>query len=243
MPIEDEVLKQLVFWLWISLGAMIEFLIVFLCYWLIPMERRSRFLSFLTKRSYGVVEVVGKGKKITKHLVNLFEDFATVRGGVYVLDPAFVYTKDGAPVIHYDEKNAFEPRQFTSDVEVKKLLKSGDFKNLPKGVQEKLEKHGIKELRKILEESGEIKKIYLRPISMKADRPKKEIFDPQMVNAIFLKQKALAESEALVKVIRMLKMLLLAALACAAVAAALSFMNYDLLSGGDVLAIFGKAAG
>lgn len=219
----------------IMLIAMIEFLIIFLCYWLIPIERRARFYSFITKRSYGVIEILGKGKKVTKHLANLFLDYATVRNGVFVLNPEFVYMKDGCPVIHYDEKDAFEPSKLSSGEEIKNILDKKALAQLPKQIKAALEFAGITELKKIIVGMPDIEKVYVKPIKLKKVRPKEKWRDPQMVKNIFMKQKALAESEAMVKTIRQLKILIYLAFAAGLLSLVMSYMNFDILSGGDVL--------
>lgn len=231
----DPLLEQALLYLWITLGVCIEFLIVFFCYWLIPIEKRSRFVSFLTKKSYGVIKIMGKGKKITRHMVNLFLDYAVVRGGVFIFNPDLVYLEDGAPVLYYDEKDAFEPSKLSSDLKLKEVLDKDVFKTLPKNVQDALKIAGIDQLKKISEEIPEISKIYLSPVRLKKEKPREKVRDPQMVNAIFMKQKALAESEAWTKMIKQFKILMFATLISAAIAAALGFMCYDILSGGGVV--------
>lgn len=232
------VIDDLMFILVVVWGSVVACIIAVLAYWLIPIERRARFLSVVTKKAYGIIEIVGKGKHITKHLANFFEDYAIVRGGVFVFNPDYVYIKDGARCIHFDEKDAFEPSDFTDSAKVRQMIKSED---LPEGVRKIIEDAGIKEIKQKLlgtmfsKGMPTIDKIYLTPVNMRKIQPKEKVRDPQMVNAIFMKQKALAESEALLKIINMLKILLLVAAGAAAIAAVLGYLNYDILSGGGLV--------
>jgi hypothetical protein len=211
-------------------GVVLELLILVICYFFFPIEKRARTLSFLTKKAYGVVEVVGKGRNITKHLTNFYRDFAYIRGGVYFLDPRFVYVKDGARCIHFDEKDAFTPVDFTSKANIKKMLKTTNFKDLPVKMRILMEEAGIKEIKKEIEQMPDIDKLYLQPVDMKRKKPKEKIKDPQMINAMFMKQKAIAESESLLKIMKFFKIILAVIAVAAVVAAAFGYINYDMVA-------------
>ncbi len=224
------VMPQLVFWIYVMWGLILEMLIIMVCYFFMPIYRRAKTLSFLTRKAYGVVEVVGKGRSITRHLTNFYKDYAIVRGGIFYLDPRYVFLKEGARCIHFDEKDAFEPIEFTGRAKIKKILESKDYKKLPKDIRKMIVEDGIEKLQKEMSEVGLIDQVFLQPVDMKRKKPKEKIKDPQMINAMFMKQKAIAESEAIVKILQLFKILLIVAAGASVIALALGYLNYDTLA-------------
>lgn len=229
MPI---VIDDIAFVLYVVWGFVGFAILAVLAYWLIPIERRSRALSMVTKKAYGVVEILGKGRNITKHLADFFEDYATVRKGVFFLNPDFIYKKDGANVIHFDEKDAFEPLDFTNRGKIRQILEN---KDMPDSIRAVLEDAGIRQIRQIIKDMPAINKIYLMPVDFRKPKPEEKVRDPQMISAVFMKQKAIAEGGALIELVNMLKIMLVIAIGAALIAAAISYMNYDILTGGNMM--------
>ena len=226
MANEAAAIAQLVTIMWISLGVVIEFFIIMMAYLFFNMYRKAWFLSKITKKAYGVVEIAGKGGQITRHIANFYDDYATVRNGVYFLDPNKVYWKEGARVLHYDENDAFEALSLSQP-----SLLDNEIKLSP-AVLKKLSPSQQHALMPIVKEGGEvIARVYLDPVKMTVgDKGKdRSRYDPAMIKQIFLKQKAIAENEAWSKFVQQIKVLLLIAVAGAVAAAAVSYMNYDKL--------------
>ena len=227
---EAEALALLMKILWITLGLVVEVFIVIMSYvWFNP-YRRAWFMSKISRKAYGVVEIAGKGNEITTHLANFYEDYATVRDGVFFLDPNRVYWKDGARVIHYDENNAFQAISY----ETKRTI--GEALELSQKQLEKLTPSQQNAMIPVVERGyDQILRVYPEPADMRAkektskDGVKESHFNPTMIKQIFLKQKAIAENDAWTKLMTTIKILIMLSIAGAAAAAAISYMNYDKL--------------
>lgn len=223
---EAEALALLMKIMWISLGVVIEAFIVIMSYIWFNMYRRAWFLSKITRKAYGVVEVAGKGGQITRHLANFYDDYAVVRNGVFFLDPDKVYWKDGARVLNYDENDAFEAVKYS---QAERTI--GRKLEFTKKELEKLTPSQQHALVPLVEGGHDaLLRVYLEPLSMTVKKGKTEKYtDPEMIKQIFLKQKAIAENDAWTKLMNQIKIMIIAAMAFAAIGAAIAYMNYDKL--------------
>jgi hypothetical protein len=183
---------------------------VFFTYWLAPLGNRCRFLNFLTKRDYGIIEVAGKGKSISRDRADFRQEIAILGHEIYILDPDHVYTKEGVAAIHFNEVDAIRPISLTGE-----NLTEEKFRSLPPVIQNL-----------ILSNPKDPLKIYLHSTSFEKRDPKEKYANPEMIDGIFMKQKSLAESQTLFED-RMFKMLLYICLAASVIAAILGYLNYD----------------
>lgn len=218
--------------------AIIEGLTIYLGSQIYPKSKRAKIMSKIwKKKKFGVVNVLCKGGFITQDVRDFNVDYATVREGAYFIDPEKVYITDGAPAIFYDEKDAFEAKalnvsQSERNVKLKKKKKLDLKKDLDK-YNEFVKNPDLRTmLTKLLtgEKIQKIERVYLDPIEMKVVKGKKDAKrDPQMINQVFMKQKAVAENEAWNKLIKNMKMLLMIAAGAAVAAAALSLQILEKL--------------
>jgi len=176
-----------------------------LLYFLIPLENRAKFKSLLLKKPYGILEICGKGKEIRRHVVNFSKDYAIVEGKVFVLIPERVYRKSGVRCLHVNELDALDPIAF-----VGQELNEKDIENLSD------------ELKRIITSNSVI---FSNPVSFEKN-PKEKYANPELIKAIFMKQKALAEAKTLFEE-KSFKFILFAVLVISALAIAFSYMNYD----------------
>jgi len=80
--------------IWAVGGLAIGFLIAFLMFLLIEPFNRVNLLRTITKKNYGVIYLVGRGKQITTLIRNFDEDTIWVDNNVWVLEPTKIYRKD-----------------------------------------------------------------------------------------------------------------------------------------------------
>jgi len=206
--------------LMIVMIGMLEGLTIFFAYFLIPITNRIKFLNKLTRKNLGMIEIAEKGNDIRRYITNFSKRVAEVGNKIFVLLPEAVYYKDGVKCIHFNEVDAIDPATFKGsparESEVVKMLKEAGHK---------IDKRIREELREVV--TVEDKKIYfLNPVSMKKDKPKEEYKNPEIIKSIFMEQKALAETQALLSD-KMMRYLLIGACISGVLAMGMVFMNGD----------------
>lgn len=193
-------------------------------YFFIPLITRANTISFLGRKNLGIVEIAGKGKSVTRSIVDFDQEVAVIGNGVFYLNPTKVYHKEGCPTLHFNEVDALEPVDYNAG-----KLTEAEFKEVPKCVQ------------RLLKNKQHDFKIYLYPVSFEKDKPTDKYRNPELISSIFMKQKSLAEAQAMWNETNF-KMLLIVSLVLGAAAAILAYQNYDALTN-QVVPLLEKLAG
>jgi len=199
-----------ILYIWLGVSGFL-FLTLFY-YFIFPIENRARLLSFVRRKPFGILRVVGKGKELERHIVSFDRDVAKFGNKAFILIPSRVYRQGGVRDIYYNELDAFRPTDLVGTALKKKDIEEIDDERLKEFLN-----------------NPKIEKIYLNPVSFEKDRPKEEFANPELIEAIFHKQKALAEAKTLFEE-KAFKFILLAVIVISALAIAFAYMTYDKLN-------------
>lgn len=85
-------MNELIHWILISL--VVGFLFAFLTFLFIEPFNRVNILRKLTKKNYGIIFLIGRGKQITTLIRNLDDDTIWIDNNVWVIEPNKIYRKD-----------------------------------------------------------------------------------------------------------------------------------------------------
>lgn len=80
--------------MWASLGIIAGFVFAILVFLYFDTFSRVKILRAVTKRNYGIVFLVGRGKQITTLVKNLDEDTIWIDNNVWIIDSNKIYRKD-----------------------------------------------------------------------------------------------------------------------------------------------------
>jgi len=85
----------------ILLGMVLFLPIGFLLGWvLLDTYMRCKILRFISKKNYGIVHIVSRGKRIITKIKDFDGSFIWIQDGIWYIDPEAVYVLDKEPVKH-----------------------------------------------------------------------------------------------------------------------------------------------
>jgi hypothetical protein len=195
--------------MWILIGwfGFIGFMVFFLgTYFLFPIDNRAKFFGFLTRRPLGILNIVGKGKEIRKHIISFANDFIVKENKMFVLVPKYIYREGGVRSIYVNELDALDPITLVGNTPTPEELNE-----LPKDFQKLYALQG---------------KLHTKPVSFEKEASKDHAKNPELINSIFLKMKALAEASGLLDV-KKLTLLLIIAIGVGLLSAGVGYFVYS----------------